>query len=503
MKLSLNQRWTKSLEKNQFTTSEDLDQRVNETYDGKGVRAKSHSWISSNRLILNELGFLRHGKKGIPVVSDVNDNWYSIQHSVDAKPGNIYSGSIDEKATGLINAVRQGWRGNQELALSKDSLLVAVYNSGNPITLEDALDIQRSNKPVYEGSTQEFVKGRISKKPNPIHAKTKTEDNKTENVEIVGNIVISSDDYSELTKYFQEKGYNTSVLKQAIAKSDKTLSHGYKVEPTSEKPPQIHNYRAPRVMTDEVKKQLLLQEGIQEGEDQHLRSIKGLDYVLGSVLKDAEFKTNPVKTTVTGLEMIKVDPAYWKSQAWIASTTNPHEFYIILDHPNMGIHEIAQQDGKAVKFTPPRPVSEGLYWWPHEALKPEEVTKPNWWRLGVGNKIEIDGYVAVPEQELKLTEYGFDGGKVNGILGMNPHTWRAMLVKQAANELVGEFRMKGVNPISAGIEDIYVIDKAGDFYNKNPLLETVSGGETPFANSVLKAVRDHYRIPQIQMLGTK
>lgn len=505
MTLSLKQRrWTtKVIDLIVTDPLEDLVKRVEDAYHGLDATVKEPIFFDHNTIALSDLGLLKQGKKGTPVVKGSHGNWYLLLANENVEPGNFYQGTLNGKE-----------KRKKKYDLLGDHSSYVGFNR-DEVTLEDALKFGVGNCPIYEGPIQEFKKGWGQIKfSRPIDARIKTIDktkskkektqDKDEDVKIKYALIVSQEDYDASFKFLKKKRYNTKPALQSYSTQHaiSTESQGITVERSSKKQLKIPHYRSPTSMTKEVKEQLAFQKG--EGGKDYLTMIEGLDDMLESVIKDAEFRVKNVDTNITRLEKINLNSKYWRGESWIANTSDPSELYLILNHPQTGIiYEIAQDGKKEVKFTPPRAISHGLVIWPNDTLTPKEVVASKHWMLGVGNQNYLNGYVANPNQELYPTQGAFKGGKICGILGMNDPTWRAMLVKQATNQIFEGLRKqyRGVDTLlSKGIGDEHIIGKAGEFYSANPLLETVSGGETPFVKSVLHQFRKNYEVPQRQIL---
>lgn len=504
-----------------LVSTEDLEERIGDALNQRNVKRAAHS--DTYLPYFTGLGILkRKGRKtGIPVVLDQHGNSYVLQPTNEDITGKLFSGNItSEPARGGIIGHFQGNRQMPyEDPTTNSSNRVVSYNVKQTMTFSETLGLTTSNVPVYEGNTYNFTSplwGFISS--IQIEKPLVTATTRKEEAQISGVIYIPESDIPKLQQHYKKMGYvifpepkpkkiKTAEHPKAAATGEEehqeVLYHGKNV-PTI-KPPRVPNYKAQDTMTKDVRDQLRIQSSHDNAE---IRNFRGIDDLIDSVVHRGIGSDAYVNTEVTGLERIRVGNNIWKGEVYIATTRTPGELYLILDPPNKkttGIYEITQEDGEKVLIHRSRPLKDKLNWWPHGALNPQEVIKKLWWKLGVGARIEIDGYVVVPSEEDQIQLKEYKGGRIAGIVGMNNEKWREIYVQQAAYEVVKawENTPTGADASHIGARDDFVLDKARAFYQAHPLLEAVSGGETQFTTSTLRVVRGDYEVLKTELLGRK
>jgi|TARA_Y100000310_G_scaffold345368_1_gene464184 hypothetical protein len=518
-KLTLKQRrWTTPL--NILRTKEKgLDQRVADAYNQEGIRIKHNH----NSLVFTDIGFLKYGKKGFPLVGDQNDNWYLLQPNANLEPGNIYNAGIDERAQGF-EVLGRIFKRQHELSLPKESSFV-VYKRKCPVTLEDALKFQKYNVPVYEGATQEFVNKYlwgIIKRPNPVKAKITTDGE----VKVAGTVVISPEDYRALSDYLFKKGQppsktidrlivaqQESDVREAAPSSKYAAAEKYgQKEPVEDVPegPKYLTWLEPKTPPKQVvsKNSAAASEVLSEQErfdTSIMPPLKGIEGILRHIA-GGDFKPEYVSTRIYHMEQVPTGGNGKKGTIWIAYPADPvtgkmvKGFYVIQPDANDIVDVEHRGNGKVEEISPPRPILHDLKYWPNHDVDPREVKPKYLWYTGADNDMVIEGLSAVPVNLRETLTY--ETAPLLGVVGMRRETWRNMLVKMVANGII-EDAEKGINGFDSsqftkGLPIHFVKDAAISAYSSSEAIKMMYlGGPGKFANSVAGAISD-YKVGSVE-----
>ena len=494
-----------------------LEQRVTDAFNGADVRVKEHFWADPNRVVFTELGFLKYGRGGFPAVADQNGNWYLLQPSKSVESGKFYRGNFKENSNGFFGAIEKVlgyFKGNREVSsIDEANSLTVVYNKNDLITLEDALKLQRSNVPVYEGNTQEFVKGRGPfKRKNPIQAKITTDGD----IEIIGTVVISSDDYRSLSNYLFDKGQPPSRTierlveprkhdRATVPRKKEQAEYDGKIEPeeSSEGPKYLNWLSLPAIPGNLPTANSALATEAFDAQDRTILSIdplKGWKTTLESIM-DGEFEYETVSVQIRHIEQVPTDKGKGE-RVWVAYAIDEKtgkEGYFVLNQPLTGIIEVARDEnygsktGQVVReIFLPRPISYGLNYWPiDEEFGPEEVRRQDLWRLGIYNNLVIEGVVAVPRNHVE-----YEGMQMLGVLGMNRSRWRSMMVNKVALDVLSEVYKSDKHTLNEGLQEVTIHQAVREIYDASPEIQAVaSGGVAKFVQSVIDMVHQYHQVP--------
>ncbi len=490
-------RWTTNLSiLKTKETAADLGQRVLDAFNKAGVN------LRDDTLVLTDMGFLRHGKmKGFPAVRSQDDDWYLLQPSASIEPGQFYSGSI---GNGDNIGIFEHIAGKRQINLDNGAGVSVTYNSKKPITLEEALRLQRGYVPIYQGTIQDFVIGYLGglfKKSNPINAKI-TANGK---VEVKGNMIVSEEDYRALSNYLlRHKGQPPSKTTKRLLQATITPRRNEDKADAGRNGEANRNYAVgPQYLRWIKQKDPSLKYARQNSpaavsafEEQRqfdvsvMPALEGIEEVVKDVMM-GYLEPKYVSARVAYLEQVPTGKKGKHETAWVAYVKDKSGkiagFYFV--HPRArDISEVVYSGGNIVnEISPPRAMSFDLKYWPNQDVSPKEVKRDDLWMTGVESDVVIEGLTAVPSN--RKNPYVYGDSTLLGVVGMRKETWRSILVKMVANNIADNLNR---HQLETGVDDGYILEKALAEYSSNPAIRSVDrGGSKAFADSVLRVVRSY------------